>query len=83
MLSIFAVTSAPLMLGNDARPGKMQQRLVDLLTNPDLLAVNAAYSTTEKFAGGRIWSAPHGKEMWGKPLAPGSAAGAACRAVCA
>ena len=74
VLSIFAVTSAPLMLGNDARPGKMQQRLVDLLTNPDLLAVNSAYNSVEKFAGGRIWSGPPGKEMWGKPLAAGSAA---------
>ena len=33
VLSLFAVTSSPLILGNDARPGKMQQRLVDLLTN--------------------------------------------------
>ena len=35
------------MLGNDARPGKMQPRLVDLLTNPDLLAVNSFYNPTE------------------------------------
>ena len=40
------------MLGNDARPGKMQPRLVALLTNPDLLAVNSFYNPTEKFAGG-------------------------------
>lgn len=56
VLSLFAVTSSPLMLGNDARPGRMQQRVINLLLNPDLLAANAYYSQTEKFAGGRIWS---------------------------
>lgn len=74
VLALFAVTSAPLMLGNDARPGRMQQRLVDLLTNADLLAINAAYNAAARFAGGRIWSAPPGKEMWAKPLARGSTA---------
>jgi sialidase-1 len=74
VLSLFAVTSSPLMLGNDARPGRMQQRLVDLLTNPDLLAVNSYYSQKERNAGGRIWSGPVGKELWAKPLAGGSTA---------
>lgn len=74
VLSLFAVTSSPLMLGNDARPGRMQQRLVDLLTNSDLLAVNSYYSQQQEFAGGRIWSGPVGKEIWAKPLAPGSVA---------
>ena len=74
VLALFAVTSAPLMLGNDARPGRMQQRLVDLLTNVDLLAVNSWYNEEEKFAGGRIWSTPPGKEMWSKPLDNATAA---------
>lgn len=74
VLSLFAVTSSPLLLGNDARPGRMQQRLVDLLTNLDLLAVNSYYSHQEQFAGGRIWSEPVGKELWAKPLSPGSVA---------
>ena len=52
----------------------MQQRLVGMLTNPDLLAVNSYYSQQEKFAGGRIWSGFPGKEIWGKPLSPGTAA---------
>lgn len=43
-------------------------------SQPDLLAVNSYYSQQEKFAGGRIWSGPPGKEMWGKPLEPGTAA---------
>ena len=47
---------------------------MELLLNPDLLAVNSYYSQTEKFAGGRLWSGPPGKEIWGKPLAPGTAA---------
>ena len=74
VLALFAITSSPLMLGNDARPGRMQPRLVDLLTNQDLLAVNSDYNADLKFAGGRIWSAPVGKEMWGKPLLHGAAA---------
>ena len=44
MLSLFAVTSSPLMLGNDARPGRMQQRLVELLLNPDLLVIRTNIS---------------------------------------
>ena len=74
VLALFAITSSPLLLGNDARPGRMQQRLVDLLTNPDLIAVDQYYSDAEAFAGGRIWSGPTGKEVWGKPLRRGVAA---------
>ena len=44
VLSLFAVTSSPLMLGNDARPGRMQQRLVELLLNPDLLVIRTNIS---------------------------------------
>ena len=36
--------------------------------------MNSYYSHAEKFAGGRIWSGPPGREIWGKPLQPGSAA---------
>ena len=69
VLALFAITSSPLILGNDPRPGRMQQRLVDLLTNPDMIAVNQQYDATAKFAGGRIASFAPGKEVWAKPLA--------------
>ena len=73
-LALFAVTSAPLLLGNDARAGRMQPRLVALLTNPDMLAVNAAYDAEAAFAGGRMWTKPGGRELWAKPLGAGAAA---------
>ena len=73
-LALFALTSAPLLLGNDARPGRMQERLVDLLTNRDMLAVNQGYSTAASFAGGRVWSGPPHLEIWAKPL-PGHQVG--------
>merc|ERR1719197_1382334 len=34
-LALYAVTSQPLFLGNDVRPGEMQPRLLDLMLNPD------------------------------------------------
>ena len=49
----------------------MQQRLVDLMVNPDMLAVNQEWAG---FAGDRVWSAATGKECWAKPL-PGAAVG--------
>ena len=70
-LALYAVTSSPLLLGNDVRVGYMQQRLVDLLLNRDMLAVNQGWAG---FAGDRIWSRATGKECWAKPL-PGRAAG--------
>ena len=76
VLALFAITSSPLILGNDPRPGMMQQRLIDLLLNEDMLAVDQQYSEAAAFAGGRIWSGPSQQELWAKPLtAPaGSAA---------
>ncbi len=68
VLALFAVTSSPLILGNDPRKGRMQQRLVELLTNPDMIAVNQQYSTVAGFAGGRISSSAPAKELWAKPL---------------
>ena len=73
-LALFAVTSSPLLLGNDARAGRMQPRLVALLTNPDMLAVDAAYDAPAAFAGGRMWTRPGGRELWAKPLGAGAAA---------
>eukprot|EP00947_MAST-08B_sp_MAST-8B-sp1_P005045 g5045.t1 len=67
-VALFAVSSAPLFLGNDARHGRMQDRLVDLLLNKDMLAVNAQYHQGHGFAGGRIWSTAPGQEVWAKPL---------------
>jgi hypothetical protein len=67
-LAIFAVASQPLFLGNDVRPGVMQQRLLDILLNPDMLQVNQEYDTEHAFAGDRIWTAAIGKELWAKPL---------------
>ena len=49
----------------------MQQRLVDLMVNPDMLAVNQEWAG---FAGDRVWSEATGKECWAKPL-PGAAVG--------
>ena len=64
-LALYAVTSAPLILGNDPREGFMQQRLVDLLLNAEMLRVNQLWAG---FAGDRVWSKPVGKECWAKPL---------------
>ena len=74
VLALFAVTSSPLMLGNDAREGKMQQRLVDLLTNPAMLSVNQIYDAKHAFAGGRIATSAPARELWGKPLGNGTVA---------
>jgi hypothetical protein len=49
----------------DPREGFMQQRLVDLLLNPDMLRVNQLWAG---FAGDRVWSKPVGRECWAKPL---------------
>ena len=70
-LAIWAVASSPLLLGNDVRPGRVQQRVLALLKNPDMLAVNQAYSKEHSFAGDRMWSAPVGQELWAKPLGEG------------
>jgi hypothetical protein len=67
-VALFAVASAPLILGNDARKGRMQQRLVDLLTNPTMIRVNQQYSAAAAFAGGRINTSAPAKELWAKPL---------------
>ena len=63
--ALYAITSSPLVLGNDVRPGHMQPRLVSLLTNEAALRVNQAYS---RFAGDRITTASVGKELSAKPL---------------
>jgi hypothetical protein len=67
-LALFAVTSSPLILGNDPRDGRMQDRVVSLYLNKDMIAVDQQYSTKFKFAGGRIWSRVGGAELWAKPL---------------
>lgn len=46
----------------------MQQRLVELLTNPDMLAVDQQYSPTVGFGGGRIATQSNARELWAKPL---------------
>lgn len=68
VLALFAVTSSPLILGNDPREGHMQQRLVELLTNSDMLAVDQEYSELAGFAGGRIATQSNARELWAKPL---------------
>lgn len=67
-LALWAVTSNPLFLGNDAREGSMQPRLVDILGNEDMLSVNQEYTS---FAGDRMWSQAPGREVWAKPLKDG------------
>jgi hypothetical protein len=68
VLALFAVTSSPLILGNDPREGHMQKRLVDLVTNADMLAVDQLYSSAAGFAGGRIATQSNARELWAKPL---------------
>jgi hypothetical protein len=74
VLALFAVTSSPLILGNDARKGRMQERLVQLVTNPDVIKVNQEYSAEAAFAGGRINTSAPAQELWAKPLLNGTAA---------
>ena len=52
-LALWAVCSQPLFLGNDVRPGHMQQRLLDLMLNKDMLFVNQNYVGN---AGDRVWT---------------------------
>eukprot|EP00039_Didymoeca_costata_P021632 m.345013 g.345013 ORF g.345013 m.345013 type:complete len:671 (+) comp25672_c0_seq1:63-2075(+) len=68
VVALFAVTSSPLLLGNDVREGRMQPRLVDLMLNADMLDANSQYNQKFNFAGGRVWSGPLYKEVWAKPL---------------
>lgn len=49
----------------------MQPRLIDLLKNPDMIAVNQQYAG---YAGDRVWEGPVGREMWAKPLENASVA---------
>jgi len=67
-LALFAVTSSPLIMGNDPRQGRMQPRLVELLSNRDMLEVDQLYDDDAQFAGGRLASWPPGRELWAKPL---------------
>ena len=64
-MALYAITSQPLFISNDVRPGHVQKRLLDMLTNRDMLAVNQEWAG---FAGNRLWSAPVGQELWAKPL---------------
>ena len=47
VLALFAVTSSPLILGNDPREGRMQRRLIELLTNPVMIEVDRKFSPYE------------------------------------
>ncbi len=68
VLALFAITSSPLILGNDPRPGRIQDRLVELFLNKDMIAINQQYSPTAAHAGGRLLTKPGGQEIWAKPL---------------
>ena len=46
LLSIWAVSSAPLMISNDVRPGRVQQRILDLFLNKDMLRVRGTHTHT-------------------------------------
>ena len=65
------MTSQPLFVSADLRVGYVQPRVVALLKNPDMLAVNQNYSG---YAGDRVWTEAVGKEVWAKPL-PGGRVG--------
>ena len=73
-VALWAITSSPLFLANDVREGHMQQRLVDMMTNRAMIAVNQNYSSDAGFSGDRIWSNATGKELWAKPLPGGAVA---------
>ena len=64
-LALFAVTSQPLLLGNDLREGYVQPRLIDIIGNDAMLAINQEYNG---FAGDRVTSTAPGQEVWAKPL---------------
>ena len=64
-LALYAVTSQPLFLSNDLRPGHVQPRLLGLFMNKDMLKVNQRYLN---FAGDRMSTSAVGKEFWAKPL---------------
>lgn len=64
-LALFAVTSQPLFISNDVRPNYVQQRVIDLLKNPDMIAINQAWAGS---SGDRVWTQAPGKEIWAKPL---------------
>lgn len=49
----------------------MQQRVLNMLINPDMLAIDQAYHGS---AGDRMWTGAVGKELWAKPLGGSSAA---------
>ena len=46
LLSIWAVSSAPLMISNDVRPGRVQQRILNLFLNKDMLRVRGTHTHT-------------------------------------
>ena len=46
-LGLYAITSQPLFLSNDVRPGYMQQRLIDMVKNPLMLSVNGEWDRDE------------------------------------
>ena len=71
-VALYAITSQPLFISNDVRPGYVQPRVLDLLMNKAMLAVDQAY--THGFAGDRLTSMAVGKEVWGKPLPEAAAA---------
>ena len=48
------------------RPGRVQQRVLDLFLNSDMLGVNQQYN--KGFAGDRMWTAPYGQEVWVSPI---------------
>lgn len=67
-LGASALPAASRARRNDPRPGRMQERLIDLLLNKDMLQVDQQYSEAAAYAGGRIWSGPTQQELWAKPL---------------
>lgn len=68
--SLWAIVSAPLILGNDLR--NMSKEEIDLVTNTHVININQQYAGS---AGGRIKSDGGGTaQVWAKPLPSGTAA---------
>jgi alpha-galactosidase len=73
-LGLWSVTSAPLIAGLDVRPAaKPARQLIDLLTNPRVLAVQGDYAAGNAGDFLRQGAVP-GTEVWAKPLSGGGCA---------
>merc|ERR1712130_204379 len=74
--SMWAITSAPLILGNDVT--NMHADIIKIVTNKQAIAINQGYAANEKYPGnaGDIIFKSNNAQIWYKPL-PNNVAGVA------